>query len=90
MLEFSDANPVFTWCDTDGQLEGTRYIDRTWTLTDQCGNVQTHVQRITLKDEIAPTGSANYVEVDCAIYRAPLTRCSVRSTRTTTAILKWR
>ena len=69
VLEFSDANPVFTCDDTDSQLEGTRYIDRTWTLTDQCGNVQTHVQRITLKDEIAPTGSANYVEVDCAIYR---------------------
>ena len=69
MLEYTDANPVFTCADTDSELEGTRYIDRTWTLTDQCGNVQDHVQRITLKDETAPTGSANYVEVDCAVYR---------------------
>ena len=73
ILEFHDELPVFT-CDNavsaDDNLEGTRYIDRVFTLTDQCGNTAEWTQRITLKDETAPTGYADAVLVDCSDYNS--------------------
>lgn len=33
-------------------------ITRTWTISDACGNTQTHVQTINVQDNIAPSGTA--------------------------------
>ena len=68
-VDYTESEAVYTCEGDDDVLEGTRYIERTWTVTDQCGNSATHVQVITLEDDSAPTGSAEAVTLDCATYR---------------------
>jgi hypothetical protein len=38
-----------------GDCDGESIVTRTWTLTDACGNVRTHVQTIILSDNTGPT-----------------------------------
>ena len=69
VVDYTESDAVYTCEGDDDMLEGTRYIERTWTVTDQCGNSSNHVQVITLEDDSAPTGSAEAVTLDCATYR---------------------
>ena len=69
VVDYTESDAVYTCEGDDDMLEGTRYIERTWTVTDQCGNSSNHVQVITLEDDSAPTGSAEAVILDCATYR---------------------
>ncbi|WP_047545987.1 gliding motility-associated C-terminal domain-containing protein [Psychroserpens sp. Hel_I_66] len=39
----------------DGDCANESVITRTWTLTDDCGNVTTQIQTITIQDTTAPT-----------------------------------
>uniref|UniRef100_UPI00197F32D9 hypothetical protein n=1 Tax=Maribellus sediminis TaxID=2696285 RepID=UPI00197F32D9 len=44
------ANVVPTADTTDGSCPGSYSIERTWTATDQCGNVTAHTQIVTVQD----------------------------------------
>ena len=69
VITYSESDAVVTCEGDDDDAEGTRVIERTWTVTDQCGNSADHIQYITLLDTIAPTGYALDEIVDCAEYR---------------------
>ncbi len=51
-----DTNPDATFTDeiVPGECFGEEVITRTWTLTDDSGNSTSHVQIITVKDQIHP------------------------------------
>ena len=69
VIGYTEAEAVFTCAGDDDNLEGNRYIERTWTVTDQCGNSRDSIQTITLVDTIAPIGTAQDAILDCAEYR---------------------
>ncbi|MFK7833362.1 MAG: gliding motility-associated C-terminal domain-containing protein, partial [Winogradskyella sp.] len=46
---------VFTENILNGLCVGDYIIERTWTATDSCGNVNEHIQLITVQDTTAPT-----------------------------------
>ncbi|WP_206082057.1 gliding motility-associated C-terminal domain-containing protein [Maribellus sediminis] len=48
------ANVVPTADTTDGSCPGSYSIERTWTATDQCGNVTAHTQIVTVQDTTDP------------------------------------
>ncbi|MBK7709888.1 MAG: hypothetical protein IPJ37_02130 [Bacteroidales bacterium] len=48
-------NATFTDLVSNGTCVGEQIITRTWSLTDDCGNTTTHLQVITVRDNIAPT-----------------------------------
>ncbi|MFK7809486.1 MAG: HYR domain-containing protein [Saprospiraceae bacterium] len=59
---FTDDNTALTGCN------GTGTITRTWTLSDECGNVNTATQIITIVDETAPTFTVpGDVTLPCAV-----------------------
>ncbi len=43
---------------SDGSCTGEQIITRTWSLTDDCGNLTTHIQIITVGDNTPPTFTA--------------------------------
>ena len=45
---------IFADVVTPGTCEGEEIISRTWTLTDDCGNITQHIQLITVQDTIRP------------------------------------
>ena len=47
-------NATYNDVTVDGPCAGSKVITRTWTLTDDCNNTTTHVQTITVSDNIAP------------------------------------
>ncbi len=51
-----DLNPVVIWNDNiiQGDCAGEFLIERTWTCTDDCGNVDQCVQTIVVHDETPP------------------------------------
>ncbi|WP_345169207.1 HYR domain-containing protein, partial [Algibacter aquimarinus] len=55
-IDNCDANPVIAYSDvtTNGACSGTFTITRTWTATDECGNVSTADQIISTSDTTAP------------------------------------
>ncbi|WP_417370490.1 gliding motility-associated C-terminal domain-containing protein [Gelidibacter japonicus] len=52
---------------TDGDCEGEYSINRTWTVTDECGNTTTGTQMISVVDTTAPIidNPASDIVVDC-------------------------
>jgi hypothetical protein len=51
-----------------GSCAGEFIITRTWTLTDDCNNTTTHVQTITVSDNLAPVVmSPDDVSLECSI-----------------------
>ena len=50
-----EANVTFEEAIAQGSCPGAYTITRTWTATDACNNVTTHVQTITVQDTTAPT-----------------------------------
>ena len=69
----SDLTPTFVdseveWlCGVEG--EGSYQIQRTWSVSDICGNVHTQMQEITFEDSIAPTLEGdNDIDVACDAY----------------------
>jgi hypothetical protein len=50
-----------------GACQGQTIINRTWTLTDECGNLTTHTQVITAVDVTPPVlGALTPVELECS------------------------
>ena len=70
----SGLEAVFTDTVADGNCSGTKIITRTWTLTDDCDNVNTQIQTITIMDNIAPviTTPAQNITVVCDTTNASL------------------
>ncbi|MFK7776148.1 MAG: HYR domain-containing protein, partial [Saprospiraceae bacterium] len=58
VVAFTDVDDL-TGC---GGYTGT--ITRTWTATDECGNVETKVQVITIEDTTAPTALCNSFTIE--------------------------
>ena len=58
------ASVTFTEITTDGSSADNYVLTRTWTATDECGNINTHTQIITVQDTEAPVVScpANITE----------------------------
>jgi len=56
VLDNCDANPAVTYIDQvgTGQCAYDLIITRTWTVTDACGNADSKVQYITVRDNTAP------------------------------------
>ena len=63
---YVDSDPIWL-CEAEG--EGSYQIERTWSVSDVCGNPHNQVQILTFEDNIAPTleGDAN-IEVACDAY----------------------
>ena len=63
---FVDSDPIWL-CGIEGQ--GSYEIERTWTVSDICGNVHNQVQVITLEDTTAPTLEGDDdIDVACDAY----------------------
>ncbi len=63
---FVDSEPM-SLCGSEGQ--GSYEIERTWTVSDICGNVHNQVQVITLEDITAPTLEGDDdIDVACDAY----------------------
>ena len=63
---FVDSEPMWL-CGIEGQ--GSYQIERTWTVSDICGNVHNQVQVITLEDITAPTLEGDDdIDVACDAY----------------------
>ncbi|SHI87709.1 gliding motility-associated C-terminal domain-containing protein, partial [Algibacter luteus] len=62
---------------TDGNCPGNYTIARTWTATDECGVIKTHVQTITVQDITPPTFNGTLplprIVVECDAIPAPET-----------------
>ena len=74
-----DTTLEATYIDSvaDGVCTGEQIITRTWSLTDDCGNLTTHIQIITVSDNTAPSFTApadTYVcrNSDCSYVITPL------------------
>jgi len=52
--DICDSNPVITYTDADPVGQCPVIIVRTWTATDECGNVSTCEQTLTISDTTAP------------------------------------
>ncbi|WP_417875679.1 DUF6923 family protein [Winogradskyella sediminis] len=52
-----DLNATYTDSIEDGSCSGASVITRTWSLTDDCDNITTYIQTITVQDTTAPTFS---------------------------------
>ncbi|MBP7849977.1 MAG: T9SS type A sorting domain-containing protein [Lentimicrobiaceae bacterium] len=68
---------TFTDDTTAGSCEGSWVIERTWRLEDDCGNVRTDMQTITVLDTIKPTftrpaDTTIYTDANC-LYDASVT-----------------
>nr|WP_229734117.1 T9SS type A sorting domain-containing protein [Flavobacterium orientale] len=50
----SNANVTFAEARVDGNCVGNYTLVRTWTAVDECGNVRTHTQTITVQDTTPP------------------------------------
>ncbi len=50
---------------TNGSCEGEEIITRTWSLTDDCGNITQKVQIITISDTINPTFTVPVTDTIC-------------------------
>ena len=62
-----DPTVVFDESITDGNCPNNYTIDRSWTATDNCGNVVTKTQRITVQDTESPVFEAlDDITADCA------------------------
>lgn len=63
-------NPVINYIEsrTDGSCPSNYTLIRTWTATDLCGNIATHIQQVTIEDKIAPvlSNTPSDVTVSCA------------------------
>ncbi len=62
----TSLNATFTDNVVAGACEGEQIITRTWTLTDDCGNITTYDQIIRVEDNTAPTFT---VPADITIYK---------------------
>ncbi len=66
------ANITFSYIDNTDDLTlcgaNTGQIQRTWTATDECGNMATCIQIITVQDNIPPT-------LDCSSLGSPTVEC---------------
>jgi len=49
-----DVEVIFVETITDGDCPSQQTIERTWSATDECGNVVSHTQIITIDDTTAP------------------------------------
>ena len=56
-----DSDPTVTFSDatTPGSCAGNYIIERTWTAEDECGNISTAIQTISVEDNTPPTISFN-------------------------------
>jgi uncharacterized repeat protein (TIGR01451 family) len=71
--DFCDAAPTISFNETIGGNIGCQTITRTWTATDDAGNVGTATQTITVTDGVAPVlvGVPANATVDCGSIPAP-------------------
>ncbi len=61
LLEYEDEFITANYCD------GSSKINRTWTLTDACGNASSRVQEITIVDNIVPSFTTPAdITLDCS------------------------
>ncbi|MFY7706557.1 MAG: T9SS type A sorting domain-containing protein [Flavobacteriales bacterium] len=65
-----EITPSYNEETIDGDCEGTYTLVRTWVATDDCGNQATHIQTITVVDEVAPefTSVPSNFSVYCGDY----------------------
>ncbi|MBK9981725.1 MAG: HYR domain-containing protein [Saprospiraceae bacterium] len=70
-----------------GQCNGSGYIYRVWTATDQCGNAATCTQTIQIVDHVAPEIQcpASY-QISCEADRSPAAQGYARATDNCTAV----
>lgn len=71
--DFCDATPTISFNETSSGTTGCQTITRTWTATDDAGNVSIALQTITVTDGTAPVlaGVPASATVDCASIPAP-------------------
>ena len=69
-VAYTDSDWTYTCNADDDNAEGTRTLIRTWSVTDNCGNVGYAEQTITVVDDTAPMGSVADDSVACAAYDA--------------------
>ena len=64
----TDVQLDYTEVRTDGSCEDAYVLTRTWTATDDCLNVSTCVQVITVRDQTAPvlTGCPADLTIECS------------------------
>ena len=71
-----DVNPAVTYSDTivAGSCAASSTIQREWTATDNCGNISTETQTITITDTTAPTISCpSNISLECSDSTEPAT-----------------
>jgi hypothetical protein len=66
-VDACDTDPDLTFNETDSGTDCPYTLTRTWTSTDDCGNIAVATQTIVVTDNVAPTlaGVPNDVTVDC-------------------------
>ncbi len=71
--DFCDATPTISFNETTSGNTGCQTITRTWTATDDAGNMSTATQVITVTDGMAPTlvGVPANATVSCGSIPAP-------------------